>query len=53
MLRHVTNGFTSPPKEVVLWIFVAHKTPSSSAGFEPSNLGFNNNYANHKTTKGD
>jgi hypothetical protein len=38
-LRHGTDGFTSPPKEVVLRIFITFKNPSSSAGFEPANLG--------------
>jgi hypothetical protein len=38
-LRHGTDGFTSPPKEVVLRIFITLKNPSSSAGFEPANLG--------------
>jgi hypothetical protein len=37
--RHGTGGFTSPPKEVVLRIFITLKNPSSSAGFEPANLG--------------
>jgi hypothetical protein len=27
------NGFTSPPKEVVLQIFIALKNPFLSAGF--------------------
>jgi hypothetical protein len=31
-LRHGTDGFTSPPKEVVLRIFHTLKTPSASAG---------------------
>jgi hypothetical protein len=38
-LRHGTDGFTSLPKEVVLRIFITLKNPSSSAGFEPANLG--------------
>jgi hypothetical protein len=41
-LRHgtdETDDFTSPPKEVVLRIFITLKNPSSSAGFEPANLG--------------
>jgi hypothetical protein len=32
-LRHETDGFTSPPKEVVF------KNPSTSVGIEPANLG--------------
>jgi hypothetical protein len=38
-VRHGTDGFTSPPKEVVLRIFITLKNPSSLAGFEPMNLG--------------
>jgi hypothetical protein len=38
-LRHETNGFTSPPKEGMLRIFVARKNPTASAGFEPANSG--------------
>jgi hypothetical protein len=47
-LRHGTNSFTSPPKEVVLWIFITLKTPSSSNGFEPANLG---SIGKHTTTR--
>jgi hypothetical protein len=38
-LRHGTDGFTSPPKEVVLLIFITLKNPSTSVGIEPANLG--------------
>jgi len=38
-LRHGTDGFTSPPKEVVLRTFSPIKCPTASAGFEPANLG--------------
>jgi hypothetical protein len=31
--RHRTDGFTCHPKKVVLWIFIALKNPSTSAGF--------------------
>jgi hypothetical protein len=41
ILEHGTTGFTSPPKEVVLQIFIALKNPSSLAGLEPANLGSN------------
>jgi hypothetical protein len=34
-LRHGTDGFTSPPKEVVLRIFITFKNPSTSVGIEP------------------
>jgi hypothetical protein len=42
-----------PPKEVVLLIFIAHKNPSLSARFEPSNPGFNGKHDNHYTTEND
>jgi hypothetical protein len=35
-LRHGTYGFTSPPKEVVLRIFITLKNPSTSVGIEPA-----------------
>jgi hypothetical protein len=40
ILQHGAYGFTSAPKEGVLWIFVAIDNPSPSAGFEPANLGY-------------
>jgi hypothetical protein len=33
------TAFASPPREVMLRIFITLKNPSSSAGFEPANLG--------------
>jgi hypothetical protein len=51
--RHGTDGFTSPPKEVVLRSFITLKNPSSSAGFKPANLGSSGKHANHYTTEGD
>jgi hypothetical protein len=36
-LRHGTDGFTSPPKVVVLRIFITLKNPSPSVGIEPAN----------------
>jgi hypothetical protein len=44
---HGSNGFTSPPKEVTLWIFIALKNPSSLATFEPVNLWSNGKHINH------
>jgi hypothetical protein len=44
-LRHGTEGFTSPPKEVVLRIFITLKNPSF--GIEPANLGSSGEHANH------
>jgi hypothetical protein len=46
ILRHGTDDFTSPPKEVVLRNFIALKNSSSSAGFETANLGFSDKHAN-------
>jgi hypothetical protein len=45
-LRHETDGFNFPPKEVVLRIFITLKNPSSSAGFEPANLGSSGKHPN-------
>jgi hypothetical protein len=47
ILRKGADGFTSPPKEFVLRIFIALKHPSSSAGFEIANLGLNGKHDNH------
>jgi hypothetical protein len=52
ILRHETDGFTSPPKEVVIRIFIALKGLSSS-GFKPENLGSIGKHYNHYTTEGD
>jgi hypothetical protein len=41
-VRHGTDGFTSPQKEVVLRIFIILKYPSPSVGIEPSG-----EHANH------
>ena len=48
-LQHGTHGFTSLPKEVILWIFTLWKNQSTPAGFEPANLGSSGEY-NHWTT---
>jgi hypothetical protein len=48
-LRHGTDGFTSPPKECMLWIF----SPEKSDGFgrifffEPAIWGTRGQHANH------
>jgi hypothetical protein len=42
-LRHGTDGFTSPPKEAVLLIFITLKNPSTSV----ANLGSSGEHANH------
>jgi hypothetical protein len=47
------DGFTSPPKKVVLLIFIALKKPSPSAGFEPANLVSNGERDKHYTTESD
>jgi hypothetical protein len=38
-LRHGTDSFTYPPKDVVLLVFIGLKNSTSSAGFEPVNFG--------------
>jgi hypothetical protein len=47
MLRRGADGFTPPPPpgEVVLWIFNALGSPSSSAGFQPTDLESNGKHA--------
>jgi hypothetical protein len=40
-----TDGFTFPPKEVVLRIFITLKNPSISVGIEPANLGSSGKHA--------
>jgi hypothetical protein len=47
ILRHRSDGFTSPPKEGVLRIFIALENPLSTAGFETSNLGSDGKHDNH------
>jgi hypothetical protein len=47
ILRHGTDGFTSPPKKVLLRIFITLKNPSPSVGIEPANLGSSGEHANH------
>jgi hypothetical protein len=51
LLRHGTDDFTSPPKEVVLRTFIALKNQLSFAGFEPANLGFSGKDANNCSTE--
>jgi hypothetical protein len=47
-----TAGFTSPPKEGVLGIFFSSwKTLTSSAGFEPANLGTRSQHASSRPPK--
>jgi hypothetical protein len=41
ILRFGADGFIFSPKEDVLRIFIALKSSSSSAGFEPAKLGYN------------
>jgi hypothetical protein len=53
ILQHRAGSFTSPPKEIVLQIFITLKNPSHSAGFEPTNLGSNGKHNNHYTTEND
>jgi hypothetical protein len=53
ILQHGADGFISPPKEVMLWIFIALKNPSLAAGFEHTNLGSSGEHDNHYTTEND
>jgi hypothetical protein len=39
ILRHGTDGFTSPPKEVLLCIFMALTNPMSRLDLNPRTLG--------------
>jgi hypothetical protein len=50
-LRHGAEGFTSPPKESVLRIFIALKNPSFSAGFESAYVGFNGKHATTRSPR--
>jgi hypothetical protein len=45
ILHHRVDGFSFPPKKVVLGIFITLKNPSSSAGFELVNLGTTGKHA--------
>jgi hypothetical protein len=45
-LRQGTDGFTSPPKKGMLWIFRL-KNPTVSARFKPTILGTRSQHANH------
>jgi hypothetical protein len=40
-------------KAVMLWIFIAHKSPSSLVRFEPMNLGSSGKLDIHQTTNND
>jgi hypothetical protein len=51
ILRHGADGFTSPPKEGVLRIFIAVKNSSALAGIEAANLGSNGKHTSHYTTE--
>jgi hypothetical protein len=45
------DGFTSPPKDVALRVFIALKNPSISAGLKPATLESSGKNANHYTTE--
>jgi hypothetical protein len=51
ILRRGVDGFISPLKKVMLWIFITLKNWSLLAGFEPANLGSNGKHDNHYTTE--
>jgi hypothetical protein len=42
ILQNAADGFTSPPKEVMLWIFIA-LSPLSLAEFESANFRSSDN----------
>jgi hypothetical protein len=44
-LRHVTDGFTSPPKEGMLWIFLPEKSDSFGR-ILTCDLGYANHWIN-------
>jgi hypothetical protein len=47
----MVSGFTSPPKEGVLRIFIGLKKSIVSAGFEPAKSWSNGKHTNHQTTE--
>jgi hypothetical protein len=47
ILWNRVEGFTSPPKECMLQIFIASKSTALLTGFEPRNLGSNGKHSNH------
>jgi hypothetical protein len=51
ILRHAASGFTSPPKEGVLRIFITLKNLSPFAEFQPANVVSSGNYDNHYTNR--
>jgi len=51
-IRHGTDGFTSPPKEVVLRFFLGPKNPTASDECEPANLGTKGQHATYRPPKG-
>jgi hypothetical protein len=53
MLRHGADSFASPPKEVVLRIFIALKKPSPSAEFLHANLLSSDKHENHYASGND
>jgi hypothetical protein len=53
ILRYWADGFSSPPKESVVRIFIALKNPSHSAGIEPLKLLSSGKHPSHYTTEDD
>jgi hypothetical protein len=45
------KGLSFPSEKGMLRIFIALKKPSSSAGFEPTNVGSNGKHAIHYSTE--
>jgi hypothetical protein len=50
-LRNASHSFTFLPKEGVMRIFLALKNPTTSAGFEPANLGFKGQHTTSRPPK--
>jgi hypothetical protein len=53
ILQHGADGFTSPPKKVVLQNFIAFKNSALSEGLEPVNLGSNGKHDKNYTADND
>jgi hypothetical protein len=53
IFRHVTDGFISLPKEVVLRFLSPLRVHRPRPGLNPANLGCNGKHDNHNTTEND
>jgi hypothetical protein len=50
-MRHGADGFTSPPQEGVMPIYITFKNSLPSAGIEPAKPGSNGKHAVNYTTE--